>query len=210
MTTPDLDRIHLSPGRLIVFEGLDSTGKTTQLRRLQEITDPSATIFAHMPTGLSPLTQTVRALLEDDETRPQIDLAAQLLHLGCHAEAVPTLQAHLRERALVLDRWWWSTTAYGWFGGTVPETGLTRTTWDQLISSIWATLEPDVVFYFGHPHRGDANNRSGVAEGYEQLLFTTALPVVRIEATSEDEVARRIVQELVEREIGAHLPVRDR
>lgn len=42
----------LRPGVIVVFEGLDATGKSTQLALLQgRLTGEPRPVFAHMPSG---------------------------------------------------------------------------------------------------------------------------------------------------------------
>lgn len=57
--------IRLAPGSVVVFEGLDKAGKSTQLDLLKANTSAEGTLFTHMPSGLTPFTtQPLRALGE--------------------------------------------------------------------------------------------------------------------------------------------------
>ncbi|GGN37610.1 hypothetical protein GCM10010109_63720 [Actinoplanes campanulatus] len=112
------------PGSVIVFEGLDRAGKSTQLDMLTQVVEPASADLVHMPSGSTPFTRGVYSLLEHEG--PVSGLARQLAHLACHAETHDTLVAAAEVKALVLDRWWWSTVAYGWYGGAVQRAGLSE------------------------------------------------------------------------------------
>lgn len=186
----------LRPGALIVFEGLDSAGKTTQLDLLRARTDAGRVLFAHMPTGFRTFTRVVRDLLEDPAVRPESGLAQQLAHLASHAESVPALRRSLETHAVVLDRWWWSTVAYGWHGGAVEATGLKYHEFRALINAVWAGVIADVVFVFEHPHRDDANNNEGVADGYRQLRASAGPGAVLLPRGDRAAVAAIVDAEL--------------
>ncbi|MBB3097653.1 thymidylate kinase [Actinoplanes campanulatus] len=109
---------------MIVFEGLDRAGKSTQLDMLTQVVEPASADLVHMPSGSTPFTRGVYSLLEHEG--PVSGLARQLAHLACHAETHDTLVAAAEVKALVLDRWWWSTVAYGWYGGAVQRAGLSE------------------------------------------------------------------------------------
>ena len=47
--------------------------------------------------------------------------------------------------AVVLDRWWWSTWAYGWFGGSIKDSGMPKEVFERLIASVWDGIEAQVV-----------------------------------------------------------------
>jgi thymidylate kinase len=106
--------MRMRPGSVVVFEGLDRTGKSTQLERLSGLSwKPPGPVFAHMPSGLTSLTSSIYTVTEHEDISSP--LARQLLHLACHAENMHALVAGSSQGGLVLDRWWWSTMAYGWY-----------------------------------------------------------------------------------------------
>lgn len=49
----------LNPGVSVVLEGLDGTGKSTQLSMLKSALDPGTVVFAHMPSGFTQFTRRV-------------------------------------------------------------------------------------------------------------------------------------------------------
>jgi thymidylate kinase len=123
-------------GAVVVFEGLDRAGKSTQLDRLSALSwsHPRPT-FAHMPSGLTSLTSRIYALTEGVPISSP--LARQLLHLACHAENMAELVAGRDRSGLVLDRWWWSTMAYGWHAHG-QALGIDASTFRRLIEAVWS------------------------------------------------------------------------
>lgn len=191
----------LRQGCLVVLEGLDKAGKTTQFERLQDRLTPDAVTFAHMPTGFTPFTRTIRQLLEEPGSRPTSGLAQQLAHLACHAEAQAALRGSLVTGAVVLDRWWWSTLAYGWFGGPVEASGMPEEVFERLISSVWDGIDAQVVFVFGSAHEEDANNNPAIAAGYDALGRRFPELAVRVPHGEIVEVTDWIVDELDRRRL---------
>jgi thymidylate kinase len=193
--------MRLQSGSSIIFEGLDKTGKSTQIEMLRAALDPASTVFAHMPSGFVPFTKRVYAALEghngngvvDGAERPTSDLARQLAHLACHAESMSRLVAAVKDRALVLDRWWWSTLAYGWFGGSVEQSGLREESFNDLIQTIWQPIKPSLVFVFLEPHQGDCNNNAGVEAGYRALLTKNTEVALQVPNSTADQVHDFIV-----------------
>ena len=195
------DAMHLRPGALVVLEGLDRTGKSTQMSALQELRwDDPVPVFAHMPSGLTDLTQAIYRLTEAE--RIASPLARQLLHLACHAENLGPLDLARRERAVVLDRWWWSTMAYGWYAGRVAEHGVDEALFRDLIGTVWAGQQADVVFLFTTPYERDGHNRSEVHEAYELLAAEHPDLTVRVPRLSPVETTAFLVSALRERRIS--------
>lgn len=152
-----------------------------------------------MPSGLTDFTRGLYALLESQP--PSSGLARQLAHLASHSENVPGLLAASRSGALVLDRWWWSTMAYGWYGGNVPAAGLSEAAFRELIECIWAPITASAVFLFLTPRKDDPNNVDGVSEGYRQLAERHAGEVVLVPVMPPAETHEFIVAALEDRDL---------
>ena len=120
-----------------------------------------------MPSGLTTFTRELYHLLEG--CPPSSSLGKQLAHHSSHSENMTALLTASQSGALVLDRWWWSTMAYGWYGGDVPASGLTKAAFLEFIDCVWKPLTASVVFLFLTPRERDPNNVDGVAEGYREL-----------------------------------------
>ena len=104
------------PGSFVVFEGLDGAGKSTQLAALAEAV-PGA-VVTHQPSGGNDVGKIVYSITENGTiTSP---LARQLLHLAADSEHYETeILPALESRAVLMDRCWWSTIAYGWYGSSL-------------------------------------------------------------------------------------------
>src|SRR6266568_8943719 len=95
-----MTELYFRPGSLVIFEGLDRSGKTTQLKRLS-LLDWAAPepIFTHMPSGMSALSKSIYSLTENEKISSP--LARQLLHLSCHAENIGSIaDGRRRQRPL--------------------------------------------------------------------------------------------------------------
>lgn len=162
----------LRPGTLVVFEGLDGTGKSTQHERMEGgVYRPTygtpmfdgEPLFLHMPSGSNLVGSHVYEMTEalGSELDP---LARQLLHLASHAQELDRLRT--TSEAVFLDRFWWSTVAYGWHG---VRPAFSRTALARLAERVWRGIEPDVIFMFDKPHVEDPHNTPDVIAGYEWL-----------------------------------------
>lgn len=193
--------LHLRPGSLVVFEGLDRSGKSTQIKRLSALdwTAPGPR-FTHMPSGMTNLTRDIYSLTENNQISSP--LARQLLHIACHAENIgPIADARVRH-GLFLDRWWWSTVAYGWYGAGLARSGLDKSVFFGLIESVWSAQQADVVFLFMTPHENDRLNRDEVRSGYAALAgehegITVAVPSAGPAETTDFILASLRTRELL-------------
>ena len=106
----------------------------------------------------------------------------------------------LTTHAVVLDRWWWSTFAYGWSTGDLPRAGITEEAFWNFVDSVWAPVTASVVFLFDKPYRVDENNAEAIVNGYHELAGQ-ALDVVHVPQDDPDQVTRVIVEELRRRRL---------
>lgn len=190
--------MQMKPGALIVFEGLDKTGKTTQRDLLVERNwdEPAPAVF-HMPSGQGgEWPADVYAMLEASRVRDP--LARQLLHLACHAEVIPEIQRALGSRAVILDRWWWSTLAYGLDGDGLGER-IGAGAFEQSVRMVWDRVSADLVFLFLQPHEDDVANRAGVGGGYRQIAARDPSAVVEVSAADPDGTHAQIIDALAAR-----------
>lgn len=150
-----------------------------------------------MPSGLTELTKTIYETTERQKITSA--LARQLLHLACHAENLPALAEARRERGVVLDRWWWSTVAYGWFGGLRDH--LSEDAFFGAIDMVWGGLDADVVFLFLETYEDDSHNVSTVADGYQSLAAGHPDIVVEMPPGSEESTTAFLFEELKRRDL---------
>lgn len=195
-SNPSPGALRLRAGSVIVFEGIDKAGKSTQLERMKRAIDPVSTTFAHMPSGFSDFTAGVYALLEDKRTAPTAPLAQQLTHLACHSESMTTLVDKATHGALVLDRWWWSTLAYGWYFKGEDTLGIDERTFRALIETVWAPIHADVVFLFLHAYAADSNNADAITRGYLTIAEHSPVAVVVVPPMTEDETHTFVMAKL--------------
>jgi dTMP kinase len=185
----------LRPGSLVVFEGLDRTGKSTQRHRLAGLqwAQPGPA-FVHMPSGLTELTEGIYRLTEDQTI--ESPLARQLLHLACQAENMRALCEARTRGGVILDRWWWSTVAYGGYAGNLVASGITESMLLGLISAVWRNQVADVVCLFTTPYENDALNRDKVREGYLALADQHHEITVTVPAGDRDQTTGFLLAQL--------------
>ncbi len=194
--------LHLRAGSLVVFEGLDRSGKSTQIKRLSALDWAAPTPrFTHMPSGMTDLTRNIYSLTENSQISSP--LARQLLHIACHAENIePIAEARVRH-GLFLDRWWWSTVAYGWYGAGLAGAGLNESVFFGLIESVWSAQQAGMVFLFMTPHESDRLNRDAVRRGYAALAAEHEAIAVTMPPAGPEETTGFILASLRARELLA-------
>jgi dTMP kinase len=186
--------LRLRPGVLVVLEGMDRTGKSTQTDKLRSLPWSVPPEITHMPSGLVSSTDALYRSLEAGEF--QSPLATQLLHLACHAENMSALRTARQQRGLILDRWWWSTMAYGWYGGL-------RATVDYdkflgAVSMVWQNFDADVVFVFLTSFVADDRNTTSIESGYRRLAREGAEAII-VGAGEPAEITTLLLDRMRER-----------
>lgn len=138
-------------GLLFVFEGPDGVGKSTLSRLFADRLKAEGTACERMafPGGEA---DTLGKHIYDLHHAPQrfgigsVDAAAiQTLHIAAHIDAIEKrIRPALREgKCVVLDRYWWSTWAYGMVSG-VSRRSLNAMV--KLEKVHWGRVRPSVVF----------------------------------------------------------------
>ncbi|HWL39285.1 MAG TPA: dTMP kinase [Gemmatimonadaceae bacterium] len=113
----------MSRGKLIVFEGAEGAGKTTQIKRLAErLTESGIPCVAVREPGGTPVGDAIREILLDREWHIT-DAAEALLFMASRAELIAReIQPSLAEgRVVLMDRFFLSTYAYQIVGRGLPE-----------------------------------------------------------------------------------------
>ena len=189
------DKLRFTRGTLVVFEGLDKAGKSTQINALESATWAGVQpLFVHMPSGLNDSTRKIYGALEGGSFSS--GLAKQLFHMACHAENVAAIQVARTESAVVLDRFWWSTIAYGWYEGRLWQTGMHEESFLNVISAIWSNLDPNLIFLFLDPQEDDDNNTDEVRTGYLSLAKKFSEKTVLVPTMSIEETNRFVVEKI--------------
>lgn len=153
-----------------------------------------------MPSGMTDLTRNIYSLTENSQISSP--LARQLLHIACHAENIGPIADTRVRYGLFLDRWWWSTVAYGWYGAALAGSGLSESVFFELIESVWSAQQADMVFLFMTSHESDSLNRDEVRGGFAALAaeheaITVAVPPVGPEETTGFILASLRARELL-------------
>lgn len=115
ITSANSSFVHASVGRLYCFEGLDGSGKSTQIRLLSaRLSDANVPHAVFRSPGGTPLADELRALLRRNDFEIREVAAEVLLHLAAildclKANILPSLE---QGRVVLLDRFVYSTAAY--------------------------------------------------------------------------------------------------
>ncbi len=188
-------------GRLIAFEGVDGSGKSTQARRVAATRDALATF----EPGDTPLGAALRAAVLD-ATVPATPLAEVLVMAADRAQHVAAViePALSSGRDVVCDRFGGSTLAYQGYGRGVPLADVTT-----VVGIATGGLEPDVTVLldvelavarerFGAAgahdrfEAADAGFLERVRDGFLALAAASERWVVVDGARPPDEVARDV------------------
>ena len=155
-------------GRLIVLDGIDGCGKSTQLQRLAEwipgsgLMPAGAGLILTREPGGTAFGQAVRQLLlhtpDDQAPCPRAEL---LLYAAVRAQHVDTLIRPALERGdwVLSDRFAGSTLAYQGYGR-----GLDAALIEQLERIATAGLQPDLTFWLALPVTESLRRRHGDEE----------------------------------------------
>ncbi|KAF1928386.1 thymidylate kinase [Didymella exigua CBS 183.55] len=103
----------MARGKLIVFEGLDRAGKTTQCQMLVEALqkDGQKVLFMRFPDRTTPIGQMINSYLSGESE--QDDHVIHLLFSANRWEAVPKIRAAIQAgTTVVLDRYYYSGIVY--------------------------------------------------------------------------------------------------
>lgn len=184
----------LIPGSLIVLEGIDAAGKSTQAAYLEEQFPEDLVI--HSPSGTSAVGWRIYELTENE---PRLNpMSRQFLHLASHCEMydrdiVPALHA----RGVIMDRNWWSTVAYGW---SAAELHMYLQYPDLIDLARVPTLGTVVAhtFCFLRAYKEDPHNTRELMDAYIRLIRDTHPSQVTVLAAEEtaDVVNAQIIRTL--------------
>ena len=193
----------MSRGRLIVFEGGEASGKSTQARLLAEAL---GAVLTHEPGGTA-LGRHIREVVLDPSARALDERAEALLMAADRAQHVAEVVRPALDRGqdVVTDRYSGSTIAYQGYGRGLDREELARLT-------RWAArgLEPDVVVLLDVPAAVAASRMAGardrmeaedrafharVTEGYRALAAADPGRWVVVDGSGTiDEVAERVLK----------------
>jgi dTMP kinase len=208
------------PGKLIVFEGGEGCGKTTQLQRTQtwltqqHPTDPTATPLPLLVTrepGGTPLCSQIRQVLltpSDEVMDPRTELLLYAADRTQHVEQC-LKPALIRGDLVLCDRYTDSTIAYQGYGR-----GLDRGLIDQLNTIATSGLQPDLTLWLDldveqglaraqsrgkrdRIEQSDLSFHQAVRQGFTALAEDFPDRFVRIDASQDIATVSQQIQDAI-------------
>jgi dTMP kinase len=198
-------------GLFLSFEGIDGSGKTTQVERIvKTIRTTGRDVVSVREPGSTSVAERVRSILLDRQHVELEPLTELLLYLACRAELVArTIRPALEQGGIVVtDRYADSTMAYQ---GCGRELGVDLVRQANQLAT--AGLTPDITFLIDLPvtvavtrrrHKGNDRLESEALEfhervrkGFLDIACAEHNRVVVIDGTvPQDEVTRQIIDAL--------------
>jgi len=201
-------------GHFITFEGLDGSGKTTQMRRLAaHLRERGQEVIETVEPGGTGIGEAIRRVLLDPEHDNMDAVAEMLLYFAARAQNVhEILEPALRRGVTVFsDRWTDSTFAYQGYGRQLGEQIVEQL--DQIACrgrrpdmTLWIDVELETSLGRARTRnaeesaegtRMDEQSRAfyeRVLQGYRTLAAHEPGRVVRVDGNgTPDEVAARVI-----------------
>ncbi|MBD2303072.1 dTMP kinase [Nostoc sp. FACHB-87] len=206
-------------GKLIVFEGVEGCGKTTQMQLCCQWLESLgiSVIVTREPGGTELGVHLRRLLLEKSEDKPVADVTELLLYAADRAQHVEQeLKPNLAAGKYILcDRYTDSTVAYQGYGRGLNMSlieKLNDIATSGLISDLTIWLDVDVEVGLSRK-RGDAAGldrieqetiafHRRVQQGYSQLAAAHPSRIVRVDGSLSKEAVSSVIQEILRQ----HLP----
>ncbi|KAJ4373543.1 Thymidylate kinase [Didymella sp. IMI 355093] len=174
-------------GKLIVFEGLDRAGKTTQCQMLVEALqkEGQSVLFMRFPDRTTPIGQMINSYLSGESE--QEDHVIHLLFSANRWEAVPTITKALQQgTTVIIDRYYYSGIVYS-AAKQIP-----RMTLEWCRHPDVGLPRPDLVLFL-HVSAAEAAQRGGYgSERYEKAAMQE-----RVRELFEEVRARREGEDFV-------------
>ncbi len=168
---------HSHRGKFITFEGLDGSGKSTQLEKLAEVLlgEGFSLVTTREPGG-TPLAEKIRSILLDSATRSLAPMAELTLMFAARAQHIrEVIEPALEAGKLVLcDRFTDSTEAYQGGGrelGSKIVLDLHRIVCGNLQPDFTVLMDSDVAASVARARRRNQASESGSSEGNDENRF---------------------------------------
>ena len=200
-------------GRLIVFEGVEGCGKTTQLQRTWEWLQGGArnVVVTREPGGTELGLCLRKLLLTKSEGKPIQDGAELLLYAADRAQHVEeVLNPMLAQGAIILcDRYTDSTIAYQGYGRGLSQIQLSllnSIATGGLESDLTLWLDVDVEVGLARTRGRGASDRieqetiafhRKVQQGYTELALRNPNRIVRVDASLSEAVVQEQIQTIL-------------
>jgi dTMP kinase len=192
-------------GILVAFEGIDGAGKSVlSLGLLDTLRNRgcNCSYFAFPGKEAGTLGKLVYDLHHDRlrfNVKSISSTSLQMLHVAAHVDSIKNqiLPAMERGDLVILDRYWWSTLAYG------EALGADRTSLDLLIQiekKHWGNIRPEILFYVERTRDYENGLLEKVAREYESIIEGEKgkQKIVRIQNDSSIAEGLSIIMKIVE------------
>lgn len=209
-------------GKLIVFEGVEGCGKTTQIQRsrdwlLASMTEiqPDVSIVVTREPGGTELGVGLRQLLLEERGQPMFERAELLLYAADRAQHVEqVLKPTLAKGGIVLcDRFTYSTIAYQGYGR-----GLSLSLIQQLNQIATGGLESDLTIWLDvdveiglsrakargkadRMEQADLDFHRRVSQGYRELATANPAQIARVDASSSEPIVQQQIQQILHKHL---------
>jgi dTMP kinase len=164
-------------GKFITFEGLDGTGKSTQMRKLAAVLRAAGhKVVETREPGGTPTAEKIRKVLLDSSTDGLAPLAEMALMFASRAQHIAeVIEPGLAAGAIVLcDRFTDSTEAYQGSGrrlGSAPVRDLHRVLCGNLQPDLTILLDSNPHASVSRARRRNKRNAKGASRGHDENRF---------------------------------------
>jgi dTMP kinase len=148
----EIDFKHNSfPGKLIAFEGIDASGKSTQVKKLSEFLKQKGeeVFLTKNPTREHEIGTLIHKILQKEIKVPPV--AIQYLYSADRAVQEIYVTERLKKgETVITDRYFWSTIPYGLADlkdASIEDTAKIRLVADSLLSHYHGFILPNYTFY---------------------------------------------------------------
>ncbi|AFY42041.1 dTMP kinase [Nostoc sp. PCC 7107] len=201
-------------GKLIVFEGVEGCGKTTQMQLCGQWLESLgiSVVVTREPGGTELGSHLRRLLLEKSEDKPVADVTELLLYAADRAQHVEQeLKPNLAVgRYILCDRYTDSTVAYQGYGRGLNMSLIEQLNYiatSGLTSDLTIWLDVDVEVGLSRKH-GEAVGldrieqeaitfHRRVQQGYSQLAAAHPSRIVRVDGSLSKETVHSLIQEIL-------------
>ena len=165
-------------GRLFVFEGSDGVGKSTISEKVAEQLrmkgfDVLLLSFpGKEPNSVGDLIYKIHHDRQKYGIEQISDASLQVLHIAAHIDCIENRirPAIIDRKTVILDRYWWSTVAYGLASG-IPQSILNAMV--NLEKTVWGNLLPEKIFLVTRhePFRAELDSQAWtrICSAYQDL-----------------------------------------
>lgn len=190
----------LLPGRFIVFDGPDGSGKSTQFQAVAKVAQAAGveTVEVREPGG-TPIGEKIRAVLLDPANSEMVTRCEMLLYMASRAQLMEEriLPALARGAFVLADRFISSTLAYQGSAGGLARQDIISVgdiaiggRWPDLVVVFdvdWATAKSRMIRALDRVEQKDAEYHRRVREGYLEQARSQPAKYLVVDSTAQPE-----------------------